>query len=72
MARLTSQTVKAIAKELYDYELSDESAALVANAAGAMVAQSRRLGSNTDLAGVQPPFGYTTLLAEAERLRKRR
>jgi hypothetical protein len=35
-----------------------------------MITRSRRLG-NLDLSGVQPPFGYPTLLAEAERLRKR-
>jgi hypothetical protein len=70
MAHLTPETVKAMAKELYDYELSDEAAAIVANAAGAMVTRSRRVGS-VDLSGVQPPFGYPTLLAEAERIRKR-
>jgi hypothetical protein len=70
MARLTPETVKAMAKELYDYEMPDDSAAAVANAAGAMVTHARRLG-NLDLTGVQPPFGYPTLLAEAERIRKR-
>lgn len=70
MARLTPQTVKAMAKELYEYEMSDESAAAVANAAAAMVTHARRIGG-PDLSGVQPPFGYPTLLAEAERIRKR-
>lgn len=70
MAKLTPQTVKAMAQELYGYELTDEAAVAVANAAGAMVTHSRRLGS-LDLSGVQPPFGYPTLLAEAERIRKR-
>jgi hypothetical protein len=70
MAKLTAQTAKAMARELYGYELTDESAEAVANAAGAMVTHSRRLG-NLDLSGVQPPFGYPTLLAEAERIRKR-
>lgn len=70
MARLTPETVKVMAKELYDYEMSDESAAAVASAAGAMITHARRLG-NLDLAGVQPPFGYPTLLAEADRIRKR-
>ena len=37
---------------------------------GDRVQRSRRLG-NIDLSGVQPPFGYPTLLAEAERIRKR-
>jgi hypothetical protein len=57
MAKLTPQTVKAMAQELYGYELTDEAAVAVANAAGAMVTHSRRLG-NIDLSGVQPPFGY--------------
>ena len=70
MAKLTANTAKAMARELYGYELSDESAAEVANAAGAMITRSRRLGK-LDLSGVQPPFGYPTLLAEAERIRKR-
>jgi hypothetical protein len=51
MAKLTAQTAKAMARELYGYELTDESAEAVANAAGAI--------------------GYPTLLAEAERIRKR-
>jgi len=70
MAKLTANTAKAMARELYGYELSDESAAEVANAAGGMITRSRRRG-NLDLSGVQPPFGYPTLLAEAERIRKR-
>ena len=32
MAKLTAKTAKAMARELYGYELSDESAAEVANA----------------------------------------
>jgi hypothetical protein len=70
MAKLTAQTAKAMALELYGYEMTDEAAAAVANAAGAMITNARRLG-NLDLGGVQPPFGYPTLLAEAERIRKR-
>jgi hypothetical protein len=70
MAKLTAHTAKAMALELYGYELTDEAAEAVANAAGAMITRSRRLG-NLDLSGVQPPFGYPTLLAEAERIRKR-
>jgi hypothetical protein len=70
MAKLTTQTAKAMALELYGYEMTDEAAAAVANAAGAMITNARRLG-NLDLGGVQPPFGYPTLLAEAERIRKR-
>jgi hypothetical protein len=70
MAKLTAETAKAMARELYGYELTDAAAEVVANAAGAMVTRSRRLG-DLDLRGVQPPFGYPTLVAEAERIRKR-
>ena len=41
------QTAKAMARELYGYELTDEAAAAVANAAGAMITNSRRLGNST-------------------------
>ena len=37
MAKLTAQTAKAMARELYGYELTDEAAEAVANAAGAMI-----------------------------------
>jgi hypothetical protein len=67
--KLTAKTAQAMARELYGYELSDESAQEVAAAAGAMITRSRKLG-NLDLSGVQPPFGYPTLIAEAERIRK--
>jgi hypothetical protein len=70
MAKLTPNTVKAMARELYGYDLADDAAEAVANAAGAMITRSRSLGK-LDLSGVQPPFGYPTLLAEAERIRKR-
>lgn len=69
MAKLTPQTVKAMVHELYGYKLTDEAAVAVANAAGSRVMKSRRFGG-IDLRGVQPPFGYPTLLAEAERIRK--
>jgi hypothetical protein len=70
MAKLTPETAKAMVRELYGYELTDEAAINVANAAGEMVTRARRLG-NVEFRGVQPPFGYPTLLAEAERIRKR-
>jgi len=71
MARLMPDTVKTLALELYDYTLTDEAAAAVAHMVGAIAAQSRRL-EQLDLAGVQPPFGYPTLIAQANRLSGRR
>jgi hypothetical protein len=71
MTRLTPETVKMLARELYEYDLSDEAAASVAHLAGATVTLSNRLDS-LKLAGLQPPFGYPTLLAEAGRIRNRK
>ncbi|HJU27785.1 MAG TPA: hypothetical protein VJ718_01365 [Candidatus Binataceae bacterium] len=71
MARLTPETVKAIAREVYDYDLSDEAAASVSHLVGATVANSRRLDS-LELGGLQPPLGYSTLIAEADRIRGRK
>lgn len=70
MERLTPDTVRMLARQLYDYTLDDEAAASIAHMVGAMAAYSRRLES-LGMSGLQPPFGYATLLAEAERARNR-
>jgi hypothetical protein len=70
MAQLTPETVKMLAQQLYDYQLSDDAAAAVAHMVGAMAAYTRRLEALT-LGGLQPPFGYPTLIAEADRIRRR-
>lgn len=70
MAQLTPETVKMLAQQLYDYQLSDDAASAVAHMVGAMAAYTRRLESLT-LGGLQPPFGYSTLIAEADRIRRR-
>ena len=69
MARLTGEAVKTLARQLYDYDLSDDAAEAVAHMVGAMATYSRRLAA-LNLTGVQPPFGYPTLLAQAEALRR--
>ncbi len=69
MARLTAEAVKMLAQQLYDYDLADDAAEAVAHMVGAMATYSRRL-ETLNLAGLQPPFGYPTLIAEAERLRR--
>jgi hypothetical protein len=68
MARITSESVRAFARELYDYELSAEAAVTVARIVGAMAAGARRLEA-LDKDGLQPPFSYPTLILEAARVR---
>lgn len=67
MQRLTPETVKALARQLYDYALDDDAAASIAHMVGAMAAYSRRLDA-LGLDGLQPPFGYPTLIAQARRI----
>ncbi len=69
MAKFTAETAKLLARELYDYEFSEEAAASVAHIVGAMANYSRRLHA-IGLAGLQPPFGYPTLRTEADRIRR--
>ena len=70
MARLTPEIVAILAQQLFDYQLPDEAAATVAHMVGATATHSRRLEA-LSTAGLQPPFGYPTLIAEAERIRRR-
>jgi hypothetical protein len=69
MAQLKGPTVKALALELFDYQFTDDAAAAVAHTIGAMANYSRRLHA-IGIAGMQPPFGYATLCAEADRIRR--
>jgi hypothetical protein len=70
MAHLTAATVRSLALELFDYTFADDdAAAAVAHIVGAMANYSRRLHA-LGLTGVQPPFAYPTMLAEADRLRR--
>ena len=71
MARLTSETVKALSRQLYDYELSDDAAIAVADIVGAMTVYARRLESLTR-GGLQPPFDYPATLEEARRINCRK
>jgi hypothetical protein len=66
MARLTGPAVKMLAEQLYDYRLSDDAAETVAHMVGAMATYAHRLDT-FNLGGLQPPFGYPVLIAEAER-----
>jgi hypothetical protein len=69
MAKLTPDAIKMMAQQLYDYELSDDSAAAVAHMVGAMATYTQRIEA-LNLAGLQLPFGYPTLIAEADRIRR--
>lgn len=69
MAKFNAETVKLLGRELFDYEFSDEAAASVAHIIGAMANYSRRL-HGIGLVGMQPPFTYPTLRAEADRIRR--
>jgi len=66
MAKLTGAAVKMLAQQLYDYNFSDDAAEAVAHKVGAMATYSRRLEA-LNVTGLQPPFGYPILMAEAER-----
>lgn len=68
MPRVNPESVKALAREVYDYELTDDAAASVARILGAMTVGLGRFEVPT---GLQPPFGYSTLIAEGERRRRR-
>ena len=67
MAQLTGDTVKNIASEIFDYEISDHDAHSVANTDGAMLTLARQLGA-LPLSGIGPAFGYLNLNAEAAHL----
>jgi len=72
MGILTPETMKLIAREMYDYDLSDRSARAVANTAGAMVTVSHHMSAMLKLGSIEFPFGYPNLDAEATRLRERK
>ena len=70
MARISPATLQALARDLYGYELADDAAASAAHMVGAVARLADQLRTPA-LAGLQPPLGYATLLAEADRLRRR-
>jgi len=72
MGMLRPETLKLIAKEIYDYELSDQDANAIASGAGALLTTSHHLSAMLKLDAFEPPFGYPNLEAEAERARGRK
>lgn len=69
MGILRPETVRLIAQEMFDYELSAETARWLAHGAGALLTNSHHLSTVFNLAGLEPPFGYPNLEAEAARIR---
>jgi hypothetical protein len=66
---VTGETVKQVLRDLYGYEVSDADAQSIAHSAGAMITLAGHLGS-IGISGIEPPFGYPVLLAEATRAAK--
>jgi hypothetical protein len=71
MPQLTAETIRRMARELYGYEMSEPDAAATANTAGAVLALATHLRA-LGLDGVEMPFGYPNLFAEAERLARQK
>jgi hypothetical protein len=59
--------MQALARQLYDYDLNGEAATSVARIVGAGAKVFRDL-DHADLGGLQPPFGYPNLIAQARQL----
>jgi hypothetical protein len=68
MAKLTPEAVKLLAHQLYDYSIPDDAAETVAHMVGAMASYARRLDA-LKLDGLQPPFGYPTMMQQADCIR---
>jgi hypothetical protein len=69
MPLVTGETVKQVLRDLYGYEIADADAHSIANSAGAMLTLAAHLGS-IGIAGIEPPFSYPVLVAEATRSAK--
>jgi hypothetical protein len=69
MPLVTAETVRLVMRDLYGSEISEADAQSIAHSAGAMLTLAGHLGS-IGLDGIEPPFGYPVLLAEATRVAK--
>ena len=69
MAQITGETVKRMARDIFDYEIADADAEAMAHTAGAMLTMARHL-AQLGTSSMEVPFGYPNLIAEASRLRK--
>jgi hypothetical protein len=70
MAQLAAESVKRALRDLYGYEVSDENAHAIANMTGAMLTGASQVLGALELGGIEPPFGYPVLTAEAGRIAK--
>lgn len=71
MPLVTAETVKQVLRDLYGYQITDTDAQSIAHSAGAMLTLAGHLGS-IGIAGIEPPFSYAVLVAEATRAAKSR
>jgi hypothetical protein len=69
MPLVTGETVKQVLHDIYGYEVSDDEARAIAHGAGSMLTLAGHLPS-IGLTGIEPPFGFPVMLAEAARLSK--
>ncbi len=68
MAQLSGETVKNLAREIFDYEITDHDARSVASVAGAMLTLSPSARRQRFALRSGPAFGFANLNAEAARL----
>ncbi len=66
MPLVTGETVKQVLRDLYGYEVSDADAHSIARVAGARFTLAGYFAS-IGITGIEPPFGYPVMLAEATR-----
>jgi hypothetical protein len=71
MAGATKETIKQVLREFYNYSVSDDEAASLAAALNVMLSEVEAL-TNLDVSGLEFPFGYEVLIAEASRIAERR
>ncbi|HYB91300.1 MAG TPA: hypothetical protein VEC38_09665 [Candidatus Binataceae bacterium] len=67
MPLLTPETVRQVLHDMWGYDVAGDDAERIANMAGALATGARHL-SSLGLAGIEPPFGYPMLIADAARL----
>jgi hypothetical protein len=71
MPMVTSETVKQVLMDIYDYKVSDDDARSIAHSAGSMLTLATHLDS-LGLTEIAPPFGYPVLTSEATRVANRK
>ncbi len=67
MAQMTAETIRRLARENFDYEIGPEVAEAMAGSIGALLAMTGQFLA-LGLDGIEPAFGYSNLVREAEAL----